>query len=256
MRWTVVPDYESLSSLAAARLLDALSESPDIVLGLPTGSTPIGMYRRVVERCGRESHAFERASTFNLDEYVGIPPSHPGSYCTYMKEHLFDHVDLTPSKIHIPDGTGSRILRMQPELTMEQVLEIECHRYERAIADAGALWLTFLGLGRNGHIGFNEPGASHHSRTRVVTLTDSTRAANAPFFGSPEEVPSRAITMGIGTILESRRIVLLASGEGKAPAVARLASGEITSDFPGSALQRHDDVEVIVDRTAATLLDR
>jgi glucosamine-6-phosphate deaminase len=222
MNWQTVADYAALSQRAAEILLAAIRREPRIVLGLPTGRTPIGMYQRVVAECAREYHCFRDVTTFNLDEYVG--PSR--EYFTFMKRNLFDHIDIDPANAHIPDGTA-------PDL------DAECARYERAIAAAGGLGLTFLGLGGNGHIAFNEPGTPFASRTRVVELSQHTRAANA--------TPStHAITMGIGTILESRQIVLLAAGAEKRAAIERLRSGEVSEAFPASALWSHPNVRVVV----------
>jgi glucosamine-6-phosphate deaminase len=232
MHWETLTDYDALSDRAAAILLAAIRTAPHIVLGLPTGRTPIRMYERVVAACSREYHCFRDVVTFNLDEYVGIEREHPGSYFTFMKRHLFDFIDIEKSNAHIPNGA-------------EENLDQECLRYERAIKDAGGLALTFLGLGSNGHIAFNEPGTPFDARTRVVTLTESTRTANASFF--PEgDVPSQAITMGIATILESKAIVLLASGSNKKAAIERLRSGEVSEEFPASALWKHSDVTVLV----------
>src|SRR4051794_29109575 len=231
MIWETFDDYEALSSRAASILLEAIADDPGAVLGLPTGRTPIGMYRHVVAACSREYHCFKDVTTFNLDEYARIPRDHPGSYFTFMKHHLFDDIDINPGNAHIPDGNA-------PDLVAE------CERYEREIASAGGLGLTFLGLGRNGHIGFNEPGTPFDSRTRVVELTSSTRVANATLF-KDGHVPSHAITIGIATILESRRIVLLASGESKRAAIARLRSGDVSEEFPASALNGHPDVVVL-----------
>lgn len=236
MKWIAVDDYDELSRRAAAILLQEIQRDPQTVLGLPTGRTPEGMYANVVAECAREYRCFREVATFNLDEYVGIPRSHPASYYSYMKNHLFDHVDLDPMRRHIPYTEGSD-------------LEAECRRYEEEITREGGLRLTFLGLGTNGHIGFNEPGTPFDSRTRVVTLHESTRAANAAHFPDGR-VPERAVTIGIGTILESRSIVLLASGAKKAPAIARVRSGEITEEFPASALLQHPDVTIVVDRAA------
>lgn len=236
MIWKSFDDYEALSAHAARILLETVRDNPRAVLGLPTGRTPIGMYRHVVAECSRQYHCFRDVVTFNLDEYTRIPREHPGSYYTFMKHHLFDEVDLDPANTHIPDGNA-------PDL------DAECVHYERELAAAGGLDLTFLGLGRNGHIGFNEPGTPFDSRTRVVELTASTRQANADLFAG-DQVPSQAITMGIGTILESRRIVLLASGRGKGEAIARLETLDIDPSFPASALWDHDDVTVLVDRSA------
>jgi glucosamine-6-phosphate deaminase len=230
MHWQTLPDHEALSDRAADILLAAIRHQPRIVLGLPTGRTPIRMYERVVAACGREYHCFRDVVTFNLDEYVGVDRTHPGSYCSFMKRHLFDFIDIDPANAHIPNGTAADA-------------GAECARYERAITAAGGLGLTFLGLGSNGHIAFNEPGTPFDSRTRVVTLTESTRAANAALFG--ESVPTHAITMGIATILESKSIVLLASGDKKRQAIERLRSGEITEEFPASVLWKHPDVTVL-----------
>ena len=233
MIWEKLDNDDALSTRAATILLDAIRNDPHMVLGLPTGRTPIGMYRHVVSECAREYHCFRDVTTFNLDEYACIARDHPASYFTYMKRHLFDHVDINPAQAHIPDG-------------MARDLGAECHRYENLIAASAGPSLTFLGLGRNGHIGFNEPGTPFDSRTRVVELTESTRAANAPNFPDGP-VPTHAITMGIGTILESKRIVLLASGSGKKEAIERLRSRVVDVSFPASALWSHANVQVLTD---------
>jgi glucosamine-6-phosphate deaminase len=230
MRWETFDSQDALSARAAELLLSAIREDARAVLGLPTGRSPIGMYERVVRECSREYHCFRDVVTFNLDEYCGVAPEHPASYATYMKRHLFDHVDIDPSNTHIPHG-----------------IDPDPGAYERELQRAGGLDVTFLGLGRNGHIGFNEPGTKFDSRTRIVELTPSTRHANADLFPGGD-VPTHAITMGIGTILESRRIVLLVSGAGKEAAVERLQSGEVTEDFPASALHMHRDVAVLYAR--------
>jgi glucosamine-6-phosphate deaminase len=248
MNWMVVADADELAHEAADRMLTTLRTNRRAVLGLPTGSTPEGMYAKVIEACRREYHCFSEATTFNLDEYVGIDRDHPGSYWTYMKRRLFDHVDVRPANVRIPEGTAARVLAARPDLSVEEALEIECEEYEAAIRRT-PIDVTFLGLGRNGQIGFNEPGSPHDSRTRVVTLSESTRNANAPFFPAGD-VPERAITMGIATILSSRSIALLAAGEAKREAVERLATGGISEDFPASALRTHPDVTIIVDEAA------
>lgn len=231
MIWETFDNYEDLSERAATILLAAIKSDPRIVLGLPTGRTPVGMYNHAVEHCRGAGRCFQEVTTFNLDEYVGIERSHPGSYFTFMRENLFDHVDVDPSRNNIPDGTATD-------------LDAECARYEHAIAAAGSLGLTFLGLGRNGHIGFNEPGTPFDSRTRVVELTESTRLANAGHFDDGQ-VPRRAITMGIGTILDSQSIVLLVAGHGKERALERLRSREVNTNFPASALWNHENVRVL-----------
>ena len=231
MKWESFANADALSDRAAQILLSAIRANPRIVLGLPTGRTPVGMYDRVVRECERTYHCFRDVTTFNLDEYVGVAPGSPGSYFAFMKQHLFDHVDIDPANAHLPNG-------------MAADLDAECVRYENEIQSAGGLALTFLGLGRNGHIGFNEPGTPFDARTRVVALTESTRHANADLFPDGH-VPTEAITMGIATILESARIVLLVAGSGKAEAVERLRSGKVSEDFPASALWKHADVTVL-----------
>ncbi|MFN2237837.1 MAG: glucosamine-6-phosphate deaminase [Thermoanaerobaculia bacterium] len=251
MKWIVVEDYDAISNRAASRLLEAIETDPRAVLLLPTGSTPEGMYREIVSACRTRYRCFGDVTTFNLDEYVGIPPEHPSSYRSYMRERLFRHVDIDPARIHIPDGMAASVRSANPSLSMDDALDLECARYELAIAAAGGIGLALLGLGRNGHIGFNEPGSPVVSKTRVVTLEESTRDANAPFF--PEgEVPRRAITAGIATILAARSIVLLAAGDAKAPAIRRLATEPPDPAFPASALAQHPNVTVIVDRAANT----
>jgi len=232
MNWETFPDYETLSQRAAEILLDAIRADAKVVLGLPTGNTPLGMYARVVAACAREYHCFRDVVTFNLDEYVGIPRDHPGSYFTFMQRHLFSHVDIEPANTYIPNGAA-------PDLA------VECSRYEKTIRNIGGLGLTFLGLGSNGHIAFNEPGTPFDSRTHVVALSESTRKANAAFF-LDQPVPTHAITMGIATILDSREIVLLASGEKKRDAIERLRTGVQSVDFPASALWNHSNVRVLI----------
>lgn len=232
MEWEQYESDELLSEQAAEIFLAAIRDNPRVALGLPTGRTPVGMYRRIVRECAREYHCFRNVTTFNLDEYVGVAPEHPASYHAYMQHHLFDHVDVRAENVHIPHGDAA-----DPAA--------EARRYEQEIVEAGGLGLTFLGLGRNGHIGFNEPGTPFDSRTRVVELTPSTRKANAEFFPDGH-VPTHAITMGIGTILESRSIVLLVAGHGKQEAIARLRSGELDESFPASALWKHGNVRVLV----------
>jgi glucosamine-6-phosphate deaminase len=231
VNWETLPNYDVLSDRAAEIFLEVILRNPHTVLGLPTGRTPVKMYERVVAACGRKYHCFSGVVTFNLDEYAGIERTHPGSYYRFMKQHLFDFIDIDPANAHIPNGAAPDI-------------DAECARYEREIAAAGGLDLTFLGLGSNGHIAFNEPGTPFDARTRVVTLTESTRGANASLFPDGR-VPTHAITMGIATILESKSIVLLASGEKKQAAIERLRSGEISEESPASALWNHPAVTVL-----------
>lgn len=234
MQVIVVDDYEALSALAAGLVAGFLWARPDATLALPTGATPEGFYRALVAT----GVSFARVRTFNLDEYRGLPREHPGSFYHYMKTRLFDHVDLPPEHRFVLDGTTA-----DPDA--------ECRRYEEAIRQAGGIDLAVLGLGLNGHIGFNEPGTPWDSRTRLVTLAETTRRANARFFGGPEGVPREALTMGIGTILEARRILVLVSGEGKAAIVRRFLEGPVTPEVPATALRNHPHVTVILDRAAA-----
>lgn len=228
-------DNDALSQAAARLFQVQLTANPGLVVGLPTGGTPLGFYRQVVERQLDLSHS----TAFNLDEYVGLSPDHPQSYASYMRENLLRHLPV--GAWHIPNGQAAD-------------LEAECQRYEAAISAAGGLDLVFLGIGHNGHIGFNEPGTPLDARTRVVRLTETTRAANARFFPSPAEVPTQAISMGIKTILSARQVVLLASGRGKAEALLAAVTGPVTPAVPASALQTHPNVVVLVDAAAARLL--
>lgn len=241
IRVLIVRSYEELSLEAALRIADVVKSKPDAVLGFATGSTPIGCYRELIRLHRVEGLSFSRVSTFNLDEYVGLPPEHPQSYHYYMFQNLFNHVDVKREKIHIPNG-------------LAEDLEAECRRYEEAIKQSGGIDLQILGIGRNGHIGFNEPGSPFDSRTRVVKLSDQTRMDNSRFFKSLDEVPTHAITMGIATIMEAKRIILLASGEAKAEAVAKAVKGPKTVMVPASALKDHPDCLFILDRGAASLL--
>jgi glucosamine-6-phosphate deaminase len=238
----ITDSYDALSRRAAGLVANALRRRPALVLGLATGSTPLGLYLELVRLHREEGLDFSRATTFNLDEYLGLGPDHPCSYHRYMKEHLFDHVNLDPSHTHVPDG----------RVTSD--FESYCATYEAAIRTAGGIDLQVLGLGADGHIGFNEPTSSLASRTRVKTLTERTLADNRRFFPSGETLPECAITVGIGTILEARQIVLLATGEAKAGAAARAIEGPVTSSCSASALQMHPCVTAFLDEEAAARL--
>lgn len=232
-------NYEKLGREAARIVANALSRKPQLVLGLATGSTPIGFYRELVRLHREEKLDFSRCVTFNLDEYIGLSPSHPHSFHAYMRENLFDHVNVRPENIHVPDGT---VLDNYEEY---------CEGYEIAIRQAGGIDLQILGIGKDGHIGFNEPTSSLASRTRPKTLTRETLDANRAHFARNEIQPRAAITMGIGTILDARKILLLGAGKEKARAVALAVEGPITSSVSASALQLHRDATVLVDRDAA-----
>lgn len=237
----IVKDYDELSRRAARRVVAALRRKPDLVLGLATGSTPIGLYRELARLYRKGELDLSRVTTFNLDEYYGLPASHEESYHHFMQEHLFKYVNVDPRRTHIPDGRTADVKE-------------ECERYEKLLAESGWVDLQVLGIGGNGHIGFNEPGTDFGASTHLIDLAPATIRANARFFPSPEDVPRQAISMGIKTIMHSREIVLLASGPDKAKAIQATAEGPVTSDVPASVLQLHRNAVIIVDRAAAGLL--
>lgn len=236
-------DPEQSARQAAEMVATLIRRKPNAVLGLATGSTPLGLYRELVRLHRDEGLDFSQVTTFNLDEYVGLGPAHPASYHTFMFTHLFDHLNIPPAHIHIPDGTVTDI-------------PAHCAAYEEKIAATGGIDLQVLGIGTDGHIGFNEPTSSLASRTRIKTLTPQTREDNATFFAHPDEVPYHVITMGIGTIMESRACLFLAFGARKAKAVAAMVEGPITAFMPASALQMHPVVKVFIDEPAAGQLEK
>lgn len=231
-------DYAAVSREAGRLVANRLRKKPSLVLGLATGGTPLGLYRELIRMHGEDGVDFSKTTTFNLDEYLGLPPDHPQSYHRFMRENLFRHVNIPDRFIHVPDG-------------MALDVEEHCHWYEDEIVRAGGLDLQVLGIGANGHLAFNEPGSSLGSRTRVKTLTQKTREDNARFFGALQEVPRYAITMGIGTIMEARELLLLASGERKAEAVRAAVEGPVTAMVPASIVQMHPRAFLVVDRAAA-----
>src|SRR5438876_4474168 len=231
-------DYEQMSATAAQLVIDVLNTKPNAVLGMATGSTPLGLYQELVRLHEAGEVDFSRVTTFNLDEYVGLPANHPQSYHYFMHEHFFQHVNIPRHNINIPSGTTSNYPAF-------------CQWYERRIEECGGIDLQILGIGSDGHIAFNEPGSSLTSRTRLKTLARSTIDDNARFFERSEDVPIYAITMGVGTILEARTLVLLASGKNKAEAVAAMIEGPVTSMTTASALQLHPTAKVFVDESAA-----
>lgn len=227
----------------ARRIAAAVEANPTLVLGLPTGRTPLALYRELgaLHAAGAD---FSQVTTFNLDEFLGIPPSHPGSYRSFMEEHLFRYVNIPTTRHNFLDGAAP-----DPEG--------ECARYERAIADAGGIDLQIAGIGTNGHIGFNEPARELQSRTHRVTLKAETRRSNAALFGGDAaQVPTQALSMGMASILDARAIVLLATGSAKASCVERLVNGPLTTDLPASFLQLHHDVDIMLDEPAAGHLRR
>ncbi|MEC1670988.1 glucosamine-6-phosphate deaminase [Bacillus mojavensis] len=243
MKIIVADHYEDLCKLSAFIIKECVQAKKDAVLGLATGSTPVGLYKQLISDYQAGEIDFTKVITFNLDEYVGLSPSHPQSYNKFMHEHLFEHINVQPDHIHIPQGDNPQ-------------LEAECKVYEELIRQAGGIDVQILGIGSNGHIGFNEPGSDFEERTRIVRLSESTIQANARFFGGdPVLVPRLAVSMGIKTIMEfSKHIVLLANGEEKADAIQKMAEGPVTPEIPASILQQHNHVTVIADPKAAQKL--
>lgn len=242
MEVIITPDSDAMSEKAADLVTELLNRKPNAVLGLATGSTPIGLYRQLAKRHRETQLDFSQVTTFNLDEYVGLPHDHSQSYFHFMQENLFQHINIPPRAIHVPSGTATNH-------------EAYCQWYEDEIKKSGGIDLQVLGIGGDCHIAFNEPGSSLGSRTRLKTLMPQTIRDNARFFENEAEVPRYAITMGIGTILESRHCVMLANGENKAEPVAKAIEGPVTSKVTASALQLHPNVTVILDEAAASKLE-
>ena len=230
--------YEELSKQAAKTVAKTLNSKPNAVLGLPTGETPLGLYKELIRMHKDEGLDFSQVTTFNLDEYVGLRGNHNQSYHYFMHENFFKEINIPPQNIYIPSGTTDNY-------------EAFCQWYEQRIVDCGGIDLQVLGIGSDGHIAFNEPSSSLGSRTRIKTLAEQTIEDNARFFKRREDVPIYAITMGVGTILEARKIILVASGEGKAEAVAGAIEGPVTSMNTASALQLHRDTVFFLDKPAA-----
>jgi len=241
MEVLIQPDAERAALLVARIIAAEMRSRPRTVLGLATGTTMERVYRQLVRMHREEKLDFSCCTTFNLDEYVGLRADDPNSYHFYMRKHLFDQVNIDRCNTHLPDGVTAYLADEGP-------------RYEALIAKAGGLDLQLLGIGRSGHIGFNEPLSALRSRTREKALAPMTIKQNAPFFGGEDNVPRRAITMGVGTILDARRCVLLATGESKADIIAQAVEGPITSMITASALQWHPRCTVVVDEAAATRL--
>ncbi|RYD30402.1 MAG: glucosamine-6-phosphate deaminase [Verrucomicrobiaceae bacterium] len=239
MEIIIQPTAARATTIATRRVAALLRSKPHAVLGLSTGSTPVTLYRELIEM----NLDWSRVTTFNLDEYIGLPRDHAESYHSFMWENLFRHVNIRPENIHIPDGNAADV-------------PATCQDYEDRIVAAGGIDLQILGIGTDGHIGFNEPTSSLASRTRIKTLTRRTREDNARFFGSMEEVPHHAITMGIGTIMEARQCLLLAFGESKARAIAETVEGPLTASNPASILQMHPAARLCIDLPAAAQLTR
>ena len=238
----IIQPSHQLAVIASEIIRDVLLKKPNLVLGLATGSTPIGLYKALVRMHKEDGLDFSRVTTFNLDEYVNISREHPQSYHTFMAKHFFDHVNISVENQHIPQNTAKNH-------------ETFCARYEEAIERVGGIDIQVLGIGTDGHIGFNEVGSSLASRTRIVTLTESTLVANAIHFGGDvSTVPEMAITMGIGTIMKVKQCLLLACGTSKSEAIAKAIEGPITVMMPASALQMHPNTVVLIDEAAASNL--
>jgi glucosamine-6-phosphate deaminase len=236
----IIKENGAIASAAAARVVARLvREKPNAVIGLATGSTPLTLYKELIRLHQEEGLDFSQVITFNLDEYIGLPVDHEQSYRRFMNENLFEHINIKMENTHVPDGMAADV-------------PATCAAYERAIVEAGGIDLQVLGIGSDGHVGFNEPTSSFASRTRIKTLTQQTVADNARFFeGDESKVPHHCITMGIGTIMDARMNLMLAFGEGKADAVADMVEGPVASIMPASILQHHPSAKIFIDEAAA-----
>lgn len=242
MELVILDNAEAIGSLAADAIADVLARKPRAVLGLATGSSPLPLYDELARRCDRGEVSFADASGFTLDEYVGLPATHPQRYVNVIDAELVSRVDFAPGAVRGPDGLAEDI-------------PAACLEYEAAIAEAGGVDLQILGIGTDGHIGFNEPGSSLASRTRIKTLTSQTRRDNARFFGDDiEAVPTHCLTQGLATIMSARHLVLVAMGQGKAEAVHHTVEGAVSALWPATILQHHPHVTVLVDEAAASRL--
>lgn len=241
MKLIITKNYEELSKKAANEMAEIIKNNPQAILGLATGGSPMGMYKELIRMNKEGKIDFSEITTVNLDEYVGLSGEHTQSYRYFMNENLFNHINIDKAKTYVPNGLAEDI-------------EEECKKYDAKIAELGGTDVQLLGVGNNGHIAFNEPDESLVSGTHLTGLTEGTIKANARFFNSIGEVPTKALTMGLGGIMKSKKIIVIASGEGKAEAVKSMVSGKISTNMPASMLQMHRDVVVIVDEAAAKLL--
>lgn len=243
MRVIVCRDSDEMSKTVAQQFADRIRKKPNIVLGLATGSTPIKMYKELIRMHKEEGLDFSKVVTFNLDEYLGLEPTHNQSYRYFMDTNLFDHINIKKENTHVLNGKAK-----DPSA--------ECKAYEEAIKKAGGIDLQLLGIGANGHIGFNEPGSPKDSRTRVVDLTKKTIEDNSRFFASIDDVPKQAMSMGNGTILEAREIVLIADTASKADAISKSIEGPVTEQVPASLLQTHKNAVFVITKEAASKLKK
>lgn len=241
MKIYIEDSYDKISEKAALIVASQITVNPSCVLGLATGSTPIGMYERLIDMYKRSIIDFSKVTTFNLDEYYKLPKDNKGSYYYYMMETFFNHINIPRENINIPNG-------------MAENIEKECKQYEEKIEKAGGIDVQILGIGTNGHIGFNEPAENLHIRTCLIDLTDNTIKDNSRFFKEGEDMPTKAISMGIASIMKAKKVVLLASGENKAEAIKNMTNGYINTKHPASILQAHRDCILIIDKEAAKLI--
>ena len=237
MKVIICKNYDEMSAAAAEIVADVMKANPACVLGLATGSTPVGMYKKLIEKNAAGEIDFSAVTTVNLDEYYPISPENDQSYRYFMNENLFNHVNIDKTRTFVPDGQADN-----PEAA--------CEAYEETVAAVGAADIQVLGIGQNGHIGFNEPDAALEVRTHVTGLTESTIKANARFFASEADVPTKALTMGIGTILGAKKIIILANGAAKHDAIAKMLAGKLDTSCPASMLNLHRDVVVVCDEAA------
>jgi glucosamine-6-phosphate deaminase len=243
MRIIVEKDYQAMSKKAALMVASQITLRPNSNLGLATGGTPLGMYDKLIEMYKKDEIDFSEVQSFNLDEYCGLKDDHPNSYHYYMYNNFFNEINIKKENVHIPNGRA-------------EDFEQECRNYERSIKKVRGIDLQILGIGSNGHIGFNEPAESLNVATEVVNLTDETIEANSRYFDSIDEVPKKAISMGMATILKADRIILLASGENKAEAIQKTVSGKISTEIPASLLQTHPEITILLDQEAASLISQ
>ena len=241
MKIIITKNYEELSKVAANEMADVVKNNPSAILGLATGGSPVGMYKELIRMNEAGEIDFSKVTTVNLDEYVGLSGEHPQSYRYFMNDNLFNHINIDKNNTYVPNGLAEDV-------------EAECKNYDNKIAELGGTDVQLLGVGNNGHIAFNEPDENLVSGTHLTSLTQDTIEANARFFDSIEEVPKTALTMGLGGIMKSKKIIVIASGEAKAEAVKAMVSGKISTNMPASMLQMHRDVTVIIDEAAAKLL--
>lgn len=241
MRLIIAKNYEELSKKAAELMAETIKEKPEAVLGLATGSSPVGLYKEIIEMNKNDEINFDKVTTVNLDEYFGLSGDHTQSYRYFMNENLFNHVNINRENTYVPNGLANDAWA-------------EGKRYDAKIKELGGTDLQLLGIGSNGHIAFNEPAEELEFGTHLTDLTEETIEDNARFFGSKNDVPTKALTMGLGGIMQAKKILVIASGENKAEAVKAMLNGNITTLIPASMLQLHQDVTVVIDEAAAKLL--